>query len=59
MNRRRPLREIFALPLLIALASLFGLVAALTGDGSRNLASWVALSLPVLAVFWAMLARRQ
>lgn len=58
---RRPSQRptaIFALPLLIAVLSLVGLVAALTGDGWRDAASWAALAVPVAAVAWAMRARR-
>lgn len=58
MNQRRGLRAIFAIPLLLALASIAGLVIALTGDGLRDAASWIALAVPVLAVGWAMRARR-
>lgn len=58
MNQRRGLRAIFAIPLLLALASVAGLVVALTGDGLRDAASWAALAIPVLAVAWAMRARR-
>ncbi|MDT9600703.1 hypothetical protein [Sphingosinicella rhizophila] len=57
MKGGRPLRAIFAMPLLIALATLVGLVAALTGDGLRDAASWIALAIPVLAVCWAMRIR--
>jgi hypothetical protein len=59
MNQRRGLRAIFAIPLLLALASIAGLVIALTGDGLRDAASWIALAVPVLAVGWAMRARRR
>lgn len=58
MNQRRGLRAIFAIPLLLALASIAGLVIALTGDGLRDAASWIALAVPVLAVGWAMRACR-
>ena len=58
MNQRRGLRAIFAIPLLLALASVAGLVVALTGDGLRDAASWAALAIPVLAVGWAMRVRR-
>ena len=58
MNQRRGLRAIFAIPLLLALVSVAGLVVALTGDGLRDAASWAALAIPVLAVGWAMRARR-
>ena len=48
------IRSTFALPALIAVVSLIGLVAALTGDGWRDMLSWVSLGLPVAAVAWAM-----
>lgn len=48
------IRSTFALPTLIALASIFGLVAALTGDGARDAAAWLALVVPVAAIGWAM-----
>jgi hypothetical protein len=47
------LRHIFAVPALLALLSLVGLIAALTGDGWRDLASWVALGIPVAVIGWA------
>jgi hypothetical protein len=52
------LRQIFAWPLAIAVVSVVGLVAALTGDGLRDVLSWIALGVPILAVAWAMRARR-
>jgi len=58
MSRARSLRSIFAWPLLILVIGLAGLVIALTGDGWRDAASWAALSAPVVAVIWAMRARR-
>jgi hypothetical protein len=58
MKRRLDLRAIFALPLLICVVGLVGLVAALTGDGWRDAVAWAGLSAPVIAVAWAMRARR-
>lgn len=58
MKKGGRLRAIFAVPLLLALVSIAGLVVALTGDGLRDAAAWAALSVPVLAVGWAMRARR-
>lgn len=58
MSRRNNLRGIFAIPLAIAACSVAGLVIALTGDGMRDAAAWVALGVPVLAAGWAMKARR-
>ena len=52
------IRSTFALPVLIALVSLIGLVAALAGDGWRDALSWVALGVPVLAVGWSLRRRR-
>jgi hypothetical protein len=57
-TRGRPLREIFAWPLVIFLVGLVGLVSALTGDGWRDTLSWIALGAPVAALFWAMRTRR-
>lgn len=49
---------IFAWPIAIFLLGLVGLVVALTGDGWRDAASWLALAAPVLATGWAMHTRR-
>lgn len=43
----------FAIPVVLGLLSLAGLVVALTGDGWRDILSWAALSAPLLAVLWA------
>jgi hypothetical protein len=58
MKKTGSLRAIFAVPLLLAAASLIGLIVALTGDGWRDAISWALLAIPVLAVGWAMRARR-
>lgn len=52
------IRSTWAIPLLLTVMSLVGLVLALTGDGWRDLASWVLLAVPVLAVLWATRAQR-
>lgn len=49
---------IFAIPFLIALVSGIGLVSAMTGDGWRDALSWAGLMVPVVAVGWAVRARR-
>ncbi|MBF5056853.1 hypothetical protein Y5W_02147 [Alcanivorax sp. 521-1] len=51
--------RIFAVPILIAVTSLVGLVAALLGDGALDWISWLGLGLPVAAVVWAMRTRRR
>lgn len=52
-------RATFTIPVLIALVTLIGLVVALTGDGWRDWASWIALAIPVLAIGWAPRAGRK
>lgn len=59
MKKPQSLRRIFAVPLLLALLSITGLVVALTGDGWRDAAAWIALGIPVLVAGWAMKARRR
>ena len=46
--RHRNLRQIFAVPLVVAIVSTVGLVAALVGDEWWDVVSWVALALPAL-----------
>lgn len=48
------IRSTFAMPALLAVLSLAGLLVALTGEGWRDTLSWAALSTPVLAVLWAV-----
>lgn len=50
--------SIFAIPILLGIVSLVGLVVGLLGDGVIDLAGWVALGLPVLAIIWSLTARR-
>lgn len=57
-KRNLPLRAIFAWPAAIFVLGVVGLVSALTGDGWRDALSWMALAAPVLALAWAMRARR-
>lgn len=57
-KRTLPLRAIFAWPAAIFVLGIVGLVSALTGDGWRDALSWMALAAPVLALAWAMRARR-
>jgi hypothetical protein len=46
------------MPILIAVASLIGLISALTGDGWRDAIAWVALAIPIAAVVWARIVQR-
>ena len=47
-SRRRSLAQTFAIPTLVGIASLGGLVFALVGDGAWDALSWAALALPVV-----------
>lgn len=59
MKRHRSLGAVFAAPLLIALLSAIGLVSALTGDGWRDMLSWIGLGAPLAAVGWAISVRNR
>lgn len=52
------IRSTWALPILIGLLSVVGLVSALTGDGLPDIIAWITLAVPVAAVGWAMRMRR-
>lgn len=56
--RRQTAAQIFAIPALLALLSLVGLVSALMGDGARDFLSWLGLAAPVMVTLWALRARR-
>lgn len=51
---RQSLRQIFAVPVLLAVLTAIGLLSALTGDGWRDALSWLTLAAPLLTVIWAM-----
>ena len=53
-TRPRSAARIFAIPLLLAVLSSVGLIAALLVDGPLDLLWTVAIAAPVLAVAWAM-----
>jgi hypothetical protein len=48
----RTLLQIFAIPLILGMLSIFGLTAALLGEGPWHVASWVALAVPLALVGW-------
>lgn len=51
-NGTRSLWQIFRAPFWIGLLSLIGLIAALLGDGSYDVMSWVALGVPCVLTIW-------
>lgn len=60
MSKPRPLslRAIFAVPGVVAALSLFGLTAALIGDGVWDAVGWATLGMSVAVLAWALVARR-
>lgn len=51
--------QVFRAPILIAALSLFGLVAALLGDGAWDAIGEAALASSVAATLWALVTRRR
>lgn len=45
--RRQSLRQIFGIPMVLALLSTVGLVSALVGDGVWDVLSWLTLAVPI------------
>ncbi len=52
------LGAIFAIPAIVAVLSLFGLVAALIGDGVWDVIGWMTLGVSIAVLAWALVARR-
>lgn len=52
------LKVIFAVPLVVALLSLIGLVGALLGDGVWDGIGWLGLGACIAVTIWALIARR-
>jgi hypothetical protein len=51
--------QVFRAPAFIAALSLFGLVAALLGDGTWDVVGAATLASSVAATIWALAARRR
>ncbi len=56
--RRQSNARIFAVPLLLALLGLLGLVAGLLDDGWFDLLCWLGVGSAVAAVGWSLAVRR-
>ena len=48
----RSLLQIFVVPLILGVLSIFGLAAALLGEGIWHVLSWAALAVPLVLVGW-------
>jgi len=53
------LTAIFAVPTIVAVLSLIGLVGALLGDGVWDWIGWIGLGACVAVTVWALIARRE
>lgn len=51
-SRGKSVGQVFLIPVLLAVVSLFGLLSALLGDGLFDALSWLALSVPVAVALW-------
>jgi hypothetical protein len=51
--------QVFRAPIIIAALSLFGLIAALLGDGVWDALGAAALASTVVAAAWALITRRR
>jgi hypothetical protein len=49
---RSSFRRVFAIPLLLAVLSAIGLLAALIGDNLWDALSWLGLGVPVAVILW-------
>ena len=52
MRQPFPFRKVYGLPVLLAVVTFGGLLLALLGDGVWNVASWCALSIPLVVIAW-------
>ena len=50
--RQLTLRQIFAVPLVLAVLIAIGLVTALVGDGVWDTVSWIGLGAPAAVSLW-------
>lgn len=48
----------YVVPIILALASLVGLISALIGDGVFNVISWLILGGLLGVIVWALVTRR-
>ncbi|MFL9827915.1 hypothetical protein [Rhodoplanes sp. SY1] len=58
-GRRDSTARIWSWPIIIALVSTAGLVAALVGDGLLDLVSWLGLGVPVAVSAWFWVRRQR
>jgi hypothetical protein len=58
IQRRQTNTQIFAIPLVLAILSIVGLISALVGDGIWDGLSWITLAIPILLCGYFLLKRQ-
>jgi hypothetical protein len=53
------LKKVYGTPLLLAVVTLIGLLAALIGDGFWDTLSWFCLGTPGIVIAWCFVCRRR
>jgi hypothetical protein len=57
-GRRELVRRVFGIPLLLAVATLAGLLAALLGQGGLwHVLAWIMLGIPLALLGWCLMRR--
>ena len=56
-GRSRRTRRTFGAPILLAALTVFGLLAALLGEGEWHAVAWLALSIPLVSIAWSVALR--
>jgi len=56
---RQSLWRVFSVPLVLALSSGVGLIAALFGDGWYDYAGWTALGIPLVVLVFCLVSPRR
>ena len=51
-------KKIWQTPMLLTILTLFGLLAALLGEGIWHLLSWIAMLIPLVVVIWFWFIRK-
>lgn len=54
MSQPLSVRQIWGMPIVLAIFSAVGLLSALLGDGIWDVLSWIALAAPIAAAMWSL-----
>jgi hypothetical protein len=58
-RRRQTNGQIFAIPMVIGILSVIGLLSALIGDGVWDAVSWLTLGIPIVLCVYFFVRRRR